>query len=122
MRRVELHDNTVEIILTGLTMLKALQARVSIPYANIRHAHDSLQIPPNLLHAGGTAIGTIQEAHYIGEDGWYFLSYENPQRVITLELRDFHLGRQLYCAVAVEVDDPVALAKTVNARLSQSGE
>ncbi len=122
MRRVELEANTVEIILTGLTMLEALQGRISIPYANIRRVFPELRVPPNLLHAGGTAIGRIQEGHYIGDDGWYFLSYENPSQVITLELEDFYLGRQRYRAAAVEVMDPQTVSESISRRLIQERE
>lgn len=117
MRRVELHDETVEIVLTGLTMLEAMQGRFSIPYTTIRGVHAALNMPPNLLRLGGTAIGPIQEGHYIGDRGWYFLSYENPDRVVTLDLEDYHVGRQLYCGVAVEVADPETMAEAIRNRL-----
>ena len=118
MRRVELTDQTVEIVLTGLTMLEAMQGRLSIPYNKITAVHPRLNMPPNLLRLGGTSIGSIQEGHYLGDRGWYFLSYENPDRVVTLELDDFHLGRQPYHGVAVEVPDPQGTAGAIDVRRS----
>lgn len=119
MRRVELHEDTLEIVLTGLTRLEAMQGRLSIPYANIRAVHPRLRARPNLLRVGGTAIGPIQEGHYIDDRGdWYFLSYENPSHVVTIELDDFHLGRQHYCAIAVEVDDPLSMTEAIKNRLA----
>lgn len=121
MRRVELHQDTIEVILTGLTMLEAMQGRLSIPYGTIRTVHPKLNVRRHLLRMGGTSIGPIQEGHYIdGEGGWYFLSYENPDRVITLELDGFRLGRQPYLAVAVEVDDPASMTEAIQTRLNDT--
>ncbi|NMP24538.1 hypothetical protein [Sulfobacillus harzensis] len=75
MRRVELGDEALIIQLTGLTMLEALQGRLVIPYEQIAVVHDSLVIPP-LLRVGGTTLGPIHEGHYVGDQGWYFLSLE----------------------------------------------
>lgn len=116
MRRVELTDTTVEIVLTGLTMLEAMQGRLSIAYSKIAAIHPYLNLPANLLRLGGTAIGPMQEGHYLGDHGWYFMSYENPNRVVTLELDRFYLGRQPYHGVAVEVADPKATADAISRR------
>lgn len=118
MRRVELNDNGVTIVLTGLTMLEALQGHLVIPYANIRRVYPNIHIPPDLVKLGGTAIGATPEGHYMGTNGWYFLSFEHEDRVITLELDDFHLGRQPYCGVAVEVDDPQETASAIQTHIA----
>lgn len=118
MRRVELHDQNLEIILTGLTMLEALQGRLVIPYAQIAAVYPRLQIPPNLWRLGGTSMGANHEGHYVGEDGWYFLSFQNPEQVITLNLANFRLGRQRYAGVAVEVDNPDSMAESIKQHLS----
>lgn len=120
MRRIELGTDRVVIALTGLTMLEAWQGRLVIPYANILRVYAHLHIPPHLLRVGGTTLGTLHEGHYVGDRGWYFLSYENPERVLTLDLDEFRLGHQQYAAVAIEVDDPVTLAQAVTRRLSTS--
>lgn len=117
MRRVELGDQSVKITLTGLTMVEALQGRIEIPYGNISTVHPQLRVPPHLLRVGGTSLGPMQEGHYVGDSGWYFLSYENPDRVLTLNLDGFYLGRQPYCAVAIEVDDPETMAEAIRNRL-----
>lgn len=113
MRHIELLDDHIRITLTGLTKIGALQGHLTIPYENIVHVHDHLEVPRNLLRVGGTALGSIQEGHYIGTDGWYFLSYENPTHVVTLDLANFRLGRQTYVAVAIEVDNPDEVAKNI---------
>jgi hypothetical protein len=118
LRRIALNDEALEIVLTGLTMLGAFTSRVVIPYRHIETVWSRLRVPPRLLRLGGTSIGPIHEGHYLGEDGWYFLSYENPDRVITLDLRDFRWGRHLYCGAAIEVDDPVTMAAAIKERLS----
>lgn len=118
MRRIELQPDNIEIVLTGLTMIGALQGRLVIPYANIRAVYPALHLPPGLLRMGGTAIGPIHEGHYIGEGGWYFLSYENANRVMTLILEGFRLGRLPYLGIAIEVDDPPSMASLVLSRLS----
>ncbi len=117
MRRIELQDDNVTIILTGLTMLEALQGRLVIPYANIRRVHPELHLPSNLVKLGGTTIGATPEGHFMGDDGWYFLSFEHQDRVITIELEDFYLGRQMYHAVAVEVDTPEETAAAIQNRI-----
>lgn len=120
MRRVELTDEAVEVVLTGLTMLEAMQGRLSIPYNKITGVHPTLATPDNLLRLGGTGIGPIQEGHYIGDRGWYFLSYENPDRVVTLDLDNFHLGRHPYYGVAVEVADPEVMAQEIRRRMQKT--
>jgi hypothetical protein len=117
MRRIELQPDSIEIVLTGLTMIGALQGRLVIPYANIRAVYPELHLPPRLLRMGGTSIGPIHEGHYIGEGGWYFLSYENANRVMTLDLEGFRLGRLSYLGIAIEVDDPASMAASLAARL-----
>ncbi len=119
MRRVELHQDTLEIVLTGLTRLEAMQGRFSIPYAHIHAVHANLAPHPNLLRLAGTAVGpNSQEGHYIDENGgWHFLSYENPNGVITIDLKDFNVGRQHYVTIMVEVDDPVSMAEAIQNRL-----
>lgn len=119
MRRVELHQDTLEIVLTGLIRLEAMQGRISIPYTHIHAVHANLAPHPNLLRLVGTAVSpNAQEGHYLDESGgWHFLSYENPNRVITIDLKDFHMGRQHYVTIMVEVDDPVSMAEAIRNRL-----
>jgi len=116
MRRVELKDTHLEITLSGITMLEALQGRLIVPYVNIVDVHPQLRVPDNLLRVGGTALGLVHEGHFVGANGWYFLSYEHFDRVITLDLNDFHLGRQIYHGIAIEVDDPETMCQSLNAR------
>lgn len=116
MRRIELEEQQLVIQLTGLTMVEALQGRLVIPYANIIQVHQALVVPP-LLRVGGTTLGPMHEGHYVGDQGWYFLSYEDPSRVVTLDLHEYHLGRQLYKGVAIEVDDPETFAEALQNRL-----
>jgi hypothetical protein len=118
MRRIELGESSLEIVLTGLTMIEAMQSRLSIPYAHIDRVLPHLAVRPNLLRMSGTAIGPIQEGHYIdGQGGWYFLSYENADRVITIELNGFRLGKELYRAVVLEVDEPQSMAEAIQDRV-----
>lgn len=120
MRRVDLHHDNLVITLSGLTMLEALQGKLVIPYRHIIHVHARLRIPPRLLRVGGTTLGAIHEGHYIGEHGWYFLSYEHPDHIVTLDLDSFYLGRQPYLAVAIEVDDPETLAEAITQRMTST--
>ncbi len=117
MRHIELQDHQLVITLTGLTMLEALQGRLVIPYGAIARVHSRLRVPPRLLRVGGATIGTIHEGHYVGDKGWYFLSYENPEHVITLDLKNFYIGRHLYVSIAVEVTDPNTVAEAIINRL-----
>ena len=122
MRRITLADETLDITLTGVTMLEALQSHVSIPYANIKAVYDGLNISTPLLRLGGTAIGDIHEGHFYGDGGWYFLSYEHPDLVVTVELTNFHLGRQHYVAVAIEAENPQEFACQLRKRLRSTLE
>lgn len=117
MRVVNVVEDHIEIVLTGLAKAGALQGRIEIPYANIARVDDHLVVPHHMLRLGGTSLGPIQEGHFESAGLWYFLSFEHPDRVVTIQLKDFRLGRHPYQAVAVGAENPAGLKAEIDVHL-----
>ena len=115
-RAIEVTDTEVIVRLTGWTALAALERTLRIPIASITSV-STARYGADGLRLGGTSIPftDIRGGRFRRNGKWAFLSFEDRDRVITLEL-DRAQSRGGYDHVAVGVDDPVAVSEEIDAR------
>jgi hypothetical protein len=121
MRTVSLGDSELEIVLTGLIKVGALQGKIAVPYADIVSVDDYLSVPQHLMRLAGISMGPIEEGHFIAGGFWYFLSYEHPDHVVTINLKGYRIGRSSYQAIALEAEHPADMKKMIESHLHPSG-
>jgi len=110
-REVVLESDRLILEFSGLKHFETLEARLEIPFDKIRAAATSeFRFPPGTLRLGGTSIPftDIREGHFEFEGSWYFVSFEDRDRVVTLYLDDYVHGGRKYAVVAFQTDDPEA--------------
>jgi hypothetical protein len=119
-RTIELGEDVLTVHLSGLTSIAAFKRKIVIPYQFISKVETA---PPNLqslIRLGGTSIGDIQEGHFWHGGDWYFLSYEHPDKVISLTLNGFHIGDRLYKVIVLGVENPQEMKTMIEARLENN--
>lgn len=115
-RAVEVTDDAVVVRLTGWSAIAALRREVHIPLRAIRRVATDRYGPTGLRLAGTAIPWTDIRAGRFRRDGhWTFLSFDDRDRVVTLEL-DRTVPGTGFDVVAVGVDDPVGLAAEIDAR------
>lgn len=115
-RRVEFHENQLVLHLTGLTSFAALKRELEIPYSTIKNIQvDTFTISPFTFRVGTSTIGQgIREGRFLQNGKWIFLSYENNQQVVILDLQ----GHE-YAKVVFEVENPELVKKSIEERIQK---
>ena len=114
-RIVEVNPDAVVVRLTGWAALGALKRELRVPLGAIT-AVSTTRYDATGLRLGGAAIPwtDIRAGRFRRDGRWTFLSFEDRDRVLTLELDRSVPGAE-YDVVAVGVDDPAALAAEIDA-------
>jgi hypothetical protein len=114
-RTVRVDSDAVVVRLTGWTALAALKREVRVPMRAIRSVSTE-RYGTTGLRIVGTAIPwtDIRAGRFRRGGRWAFLSFDDRDRVLTLEL-DRSVTGAAYDVVAVGVDDPDALAAEIDA-------
>lgn len=117
MGRNVLFDETQFILqLHGWTRIFALKSKVLIPYHSIRSVLvDSFHAPLWMLRMPGTSIAplNIYEGSFKYRNEWYFLSYEQPEALIIVELN----GHEKYRYVIFQIENPRQVAAELRQRI-----
>jgi hypothetical protein len=115
-RKVLLTDRSVVLEFSGLRHFETLESRFEVPFSSIVGvATSEFRFPPGTLRLGGASVPftDIREGHFEFEGSWYFVSFEDRDRVVTLYLDNYvHQGKK-YSVVAFQVDDPEAFADSL---------
>lgn len=115
-RKIELNETEIVIHFTGLTSAAALQRKLIIPYQSITKVTIEDYQPSWLAFRIGTAIPgfDIYEGKFYKSGEWHFLSYENRDKVITIDLEGHD-----YKKVVFEVENPEETQKAIIQKCSQ---
>ncbi|MBX5436678.1 MAG: hypothetical protein IRZ33_05610 [Alicyclobacillaceae bacterium] len=116
-RRLEWGADALTVHLAGLTAVAAFKRKLVIPYRCIVRVDTKAPPQESLMRLGGTAIGNIRGGHFWHGEDWYFLSYEDPEKVVAITLADFHLGHRRYSTVVIGVEDPQAVKEMLERRM-----
>jgi hypothetical protein len=120
-RKIVLGPAGVRVELSGLVRLAATTARLSIPYDKIRKVETSpVRIPLRTLRWGGTMVPLtdIWEGHFRYRGKWFFFSFEDRNRTITLRLEGFTWRGRAYSIVVLGSHDPKKLQEQLVNRLA----
>lgn len=119
-RTVELLDDSVAIRLTGWTRMAALSIGMDIPYSTIRSVSARPFRRTVLKIAGAdTGLTDYKQGLFRVQGEWAFLSLEDREKTITLELAGLtvRLVGEVDCRlVVVGVEDPEGTADAIAAR------
>lgn len=115
-RTVQVTEDAVVVRLTGWTAMAALKRVVRVPLRAIRSVSTG-RYGPTGLRLAGTAIPwtDIRAGRFRRNGRWTFLSFDDRDRVVTLEL-DRTVPGVSFDVVAVGVDDPAAVAAEIDER------
>jgi len=108
-RRVVLERDRLVLEFSGLKHFETLEARFEVPYEKIVSVTTSaFSFPPGTFRLGGVSVPftDIREGHFEFQGSWYFVSFEDREKVVTLYLDGFIHGGRKYSVVAFQVDDP----------------
>ncbi|UKS29742.1 hypothetical protein LOZ80_12745 [Paenibacillus sp. HWE-109] len=101
-RTIEFTEDALILHLSGIVSAAALRRRVEIPYSQIKQVTvDDCKISMFQFRVG-TSIADIREGRFLIGDRWCFISYENHNDVVTIELEQHEFGK-----VVFQTEDPV---------------
>jgi len=114
-RIVHVNPDGVVVRLTGWTALAALKRELRVPLRAIRSISTG-RYGATGFRVAGTAIPwtDIRAGRFRRGGSWTFLSFDDRDRVLTLEL-DRSVPGVAYDVVAVGVDDPGSVAAEIEA-------
>jgi hypothetical protein len=114
-RSIRVDPDAVVVRLTGWTGLAALKREVRIPMRALRSVSTERYDATGFRIAGTAIPWTEIRAGRFRRGGlWSFLSFDDRDKVVTLEL-DRSVPGAAYDVVAVGVDDPNAVAAEIDA-------
>jgi hypothetical protein len=100
-RKIEFKEDNLVIHLTGLTVIAALKHNVEIPYSAIKNVTiETFDISLLTFRIGTSGFGVREGRFMVGSD-WYFLTYENHENVVVLDLEDHE-----YKKVVFQIENP----------------
>ncbi len=111
-RIIDSTGGELRVRLTGPTAIAALKRELRIPLSAIRSV--SIGAPRKLgFRVGGTEVPFtgIRAGRFRSGGGWSFLSFENRDRAVTLELEG-----QRYDRVVLGTEDPEELLRRLERR------
>ncbi len=121
-RSVELLEDRLVVRLGGFTRLAALTEDFEIPYSAIQSVSaEPFEAAPWKVAGANVPFTDIREGHFRLGGDWYFLSFEDRQKTVTLGLEGFTLPLAFgtnpsYRTVVLGVDDPQATANAIASR------
>jgi hypothetical protein len=113
-RTVEFRENDLILHLSGFNSLAALKKEVVIPYQSIQSASIKDFEASLMSFKIGTSGFGIREGRFLLADKWCFLSYENNDNVIVLELENHD-----YKQVVFQVSDVGSVFAQINSNLTR---
>ncbi|BAU27775.1 hypothetical protein DFP93_10997 [Aneurinibacillus soli] len=115
-RKIEWQEDKMVICFTGLTSVAALKRELEIPYSTIKKVSaGTFEVSPFSFRIGTSGIGkNLKEGRFLHNGEWYFLSFENHEHVVILELE----GHE-YQKVVFEHEKPESLLKEILHRCPQ---
>ena len=115
MTEVEIADGHLRVVVEGFDKVLALRSTLDIPLIHVRGASqdpDALRERPGLRLAGTSLPGVVAAGTFF--DGqWWFLDVHHPEDAVKIDLDHEH-----YVALIVEVADPVATVRAINAAVA----
>lgn len=100
-RKIELELGQLVIKLSGITSVAALKRHVDVPYSSIKKVTIEEFDIPLLQFRIGTSVSDIREGMFLLDGKWCFVSYENHNNLLILDL-DGHE----YDKVIIQVEKP----------------
>jgi hypothetical protein len=115
MRKIEFTEDKLIIHFTGLTSVAALKKEIEIPYSSIQEVRNGgFDISAFNFRIGTSGIGKdLREGRFLQNGEWIFLSYENHEKVVVLELKDHP-----YKKIVFEVENPEQTKKEIIDKVS----
>jgi len=115
MTEVEIVDGHLRVTVEGFDKVLAVKSVVEVPLTHVRGAS---QDPDALrerhgLRLGGTSLPGVVAAGTFFDGQWWFLDVHHPEEAVKIDLDHEH-----YAALIVEVADPVATVRAVNAAIA----
>ncbi len=113
-RTVELGKDSLRLKFTGLRHFETLTAEFDVPYVRMKSVDTGLfQFPPGIMWREGLSVPftDIREGHFEFEGKWYFVSFEDREKVVTIYLDGFDFKGKSYSVLAFQVDDSEAFVE-----------
>ena len=114
MTEVEIGEGHLRVVVEGFDKVLALHSTLDVPLAHVRGASqdpDALREPHGIRLMGTSLPGVVAAgSFYDGE--WLFMDVHRPENAVKIDLDHEH-----YRALVVEVADPVATVKAINAAI-----
>ncbi|TYP79458.1 hypothetical protein [Paenibacillus methanolicus] len=111
-RTIEYGTEQVVLHLKGLLSVGALKREVSIPYKQIKRiALEDFKVSM-LQFRVGTSIADIRQGRFLIDGRWCFVSYEDHQDVVVIELEGHDFAK-----VVFQIDDPEDVIARIEAHL-----
>ncbi|MFE5323001.1 hypothetical protein ACFQ88_30425 [Paenibacillus sp. NPDC056579] len=118
-RNVLFDETQFTLQLQGWTRIFAFKSKVVVPYRTVHSVLvDSYHAPLWMLRMPGTSLAPlhIYEGSFKYRNEWYFLSYEQPDSLIIVELN----GHDTYRYVIFQIDHPREVAAELRQRVRMS--
>jgi hypothetical protein len=120
-RAVTFERDHLGLAFSGLVHFGTTTAKFDVPYSRISAVStEPFRFPRGTLRWGGAWIPftDIREGHFWHSGEWYFVSFEDRDKTVTLDLKDFTVHRRSYVKVVIQVDDPRKFARELRRRIS----
>jgi hypothetical protein len=107
-REIKLEDDKLVIHLTGLTIVAALKHNVEILYSSIKNVTiETFDMPLLNFRVGTSGFGVREGRFMVGSD-WYFLTYENHENVVVLDLEGHEFKK-----VVFQIENPEEIKQLI---------
>jgi hypothetical protein len=121
---VRLEAEELRVHLRGLEHFDAAEARLEVPYGCVRAARAEAYAPPPGEFRLGTErvpYAAVRAGHMRVDGGWWLVCFDDPERVLVLELDGFEFALRPYRRLVLGVEEPEAVAAALAARLAPAG-
>jgi hypothetical protein len=113
-RTIEFEPDHLVIRLSGVTSVAALKRRVDVPYASVKHVSVEGFDIPLLQFRVGTSVADLREGRFLIDGKWCFVSYENHENLLILDLVEHEYGK-----VIIQVENPEEMKRRIIKKLKQ---
>jgi hypothetical protein len=112
-RKLEFEEDKLVIHLTGVTVIAALKHHVEISYSAIKKVSIETFDMPLLNFRIGTSGFGVREGRFLVGSDWYFLSFENHENVVVLELEGHEFAKVIF-----QIENPEETKQMILNKLS----